>query len=67
MASTRNHLDYFIRERMIGKLEKRRSVSSVVEELGMKKSIVSCASKAFQTISSCVRNVGGGLPRKQLQ
>ncbi|GFU56856.1 transposable element Tcb2 transposase [Trichonephila clavipes] len=45
----RNHLDDFTRGRMIGKLEEGRTVTSVAAELGINKSVVSHAWKAFQT------------------
>ncbi|GFV71440.1 uncharacterized protein TNCV_4564241 [Trichonephila clavipes] len=44
----RNHLDGFTRGRMIGKLEEGRTVTSVAAELGINKSVVSRAWKAFQ-------------------
>ncbi|GFW19948.1 transposable element Tcb2 transposase [Trichonephila clavipes] len=59
----RNHLDDFTRGRMIGKLEKGRTVTSVAAEFGINKSVVSCAWKAFQTTGTAVRKVGGGPPR----
>ncbi|GFS49156.1 transposable element Tcb2 transposase [Trichonephila clavipes] len=59
----RNHLDDFTRGRMIGKLEKGRTVTSVAAEFGINKSLVSRAWKAFQTTGAAVRKVGGGRPR----
>ncbi|GFV04263.1 transposable element Tcb2 transposase [Trichonephila clavipes] len=59
----RNHLDKFTRGRMIGKLEEGRTVTSVTAEYGINKSCVSRAWKAFQTIGTDVRKVGGGHPR----
>ncbi|GFW85159.1 hypothetical protein TNCV_3248991 [Trichonephila clavipes] len=45
----RNHLDDFTRGRMIVKLEKGRTVTSVASEFEINKSVVSRAWKAFQT------------------
>ncbi|GFX35784.1 transposable element Tcb2 transposase [Trichonephila clavipes] len=57
----RNHLDDFIHRRMTGKLEEGRTVTIVVAvELGINKSFVSRAWKAFQTTGTAVRKVGGG-------
>ncbi|GFU72607.1 uncharacterized protein TNCV_4838351 [Trichonephila clavipes] len=56
----RNHLDDFTRGRMIGKLEEGHTVTSVDPEFGINKSVVSCAWKAFQTLGTAVRKVGGG-------
>uniref|UniRef100_A0A2L2YEG6 Transposable element Tcb2 transposase n=1 Tax=Parasteatoda tepidariorum TaxID=114398 RepID=A0A2L2YEG6_PARTP len=49
---------------MIGKLEEGRSVTSVAEEFGINKSVVSRAWNAFKTDGTAVRKVGGGRPRK---
>ncbi|GFX65897.1 uncharacterized protein TNCV_13181 [Trichonephila clavipes] len=54
----KNHLNEFPRGRMIGKLEEGRNFTSVAEEFGIHKSIVSRARKAFQTIGTAVRKVG---------
>ncbi|GFW81975.1 transposable element Tcb2 transposase [Trichonephila clavipes] len=59
----RNLLDNFTRERMIGKLEEGRTVTSAAAEIGINKSVVSSAWKAFQTTGTVVRKVGGGRPR----
>ncbi|GFV84214.1 transposable element Tcb2 transposase [Trichonephila clavipes] len=59
----RNHLDDFTLGRMIGKPEEGRAITSVAAEFGIKKSVVSCAWKAFQTTGTAVRKVGGGRPR----
>ncbi|GFV07899.1 transposable element Tcb2 transposase [Trichonephila clavipes] len=56
----RNQLDYFIRGRMIGKLEEGRTVTSVAAEFEINKSVVSSAWKAFQTTGTDIRKVGGG-------
>ncbi|GFX70368.1 uncharacterized protein TNCV_968401 [Trichonephila clavipes] len=59
----RIHLDDFTRGRMIGKLEEGCTVTSVAAELGINKSVVSRAWKAFQTTRTVVRKVGGDHPR----
>ncbi|GFX41789.1 transposable element Tcb2 transposase [Trichonephila clavipes] len=59
----RNPLDDFTRGRMIRKLEKGRTVTSVAAEFGINKSVVSSAWKAFKTTGAAVRKVGGGRPR----
>ncbi|GFY15824.1 transposable element Tcb2 transposase [Trichonephila clavipes] len=56
----RNRLDDFTRGRMIRKLEKGRSDTSVAVDFGINKSVVSRAWKAFQTTGTSVRKVGGG-------
>ncbi|GFV48903.1 transposable element Tcb2 transposase [Trichonephila clavipes] len=59
----RNHLDDFTRGRMIGKLEERRTVTSVAAEFGINKSLISRAWKVFRTTGTAVRKVGGDRPR----
>lgn len=49
---------------MIGKLDEGRSLTSVAQEFGIDKSVVSRAWKAFQMTGTAVRKVGGGRPRK---
>ncbi|GFU62975.1 uncharacterized protein TNCV_28921 [Trichonephila clavipes] len=61
--ANRNHLDDFTYGRMIGKLEEGHTVTSVTAEFGVKKSVVSCDWKAFQTRDTSVKKVGGGRPR----
>lgn len=63
--ATRNHQDAFTRGRMIGKLEDGRTVTSVAQEFGIDKSVVSRAWKDFQRSGTAVRKVGGGRPRKK--
>ncbi|GFY14332.1 transposable element Tcb2 transposase [Trichonephila clavipes] len=58
-----NPLDDFTRGKRIGKLEEGRTVTSVAAEFGINKSVISRAWKAFQTIRTAVRKVGGGRPR----
>ncbi|GFV76248.1 transposable element Tcb2 transposase [Trichonephila clavipes] len=59
----RNHLDDFTSGRMIGKLEKERTVTSVAAEFGINKSVVSRAWKTFQTTGTAIRKFGGGRPK----
>ncbi|GFV82195.1 transposable element Tcb2 transposase [Trichonephila clavipes] len=59
----RNHLDDFPRGRMIRKLEQGRTVTSVAAEFGINKSVISRASKAFQTTGTAIRKVSGSRPR----
>ncbi|GFU64845.1 transposable element Tcb2 transposase [Trichonephila clavipes] len=60
----RNHLDDLTCERIIEKLEKGRSLTSVAEEFGINKSIVSRSLRAFQTIGTAARKVAVGQHRK---
>ncbi|GFV95890.1 transposable element Tcb1 transposase [Trichonephila clavipes] len=53
--SVRRHLDAFSRDRIIGKLEEGRSVTSVAAEFGIAHSIVSRLWRQFQTTGSCIR------------
>ncbi|GFU07739.1 transposable element Tcb2 transposase [Trichonephila clavipes] len=50
--------------RLIRKLEEGCSLTSVAEKFGINKCVVSRAWRAFQTIGTAVRKVGGGHPRK---
>ncbi|GFW60084.1 transposable element Tcb2 transposase [Trichonephila clavipes] len=59
----RNHLDDFTRGKMIGKLDEGRTVTSVAAYIGINKSVVSHAWKAFETPGTVVIKVGGGHPR----
>ncbi|GFU81138.1 transposable element Tcb2 transposase [Trichonephila clavipes] len=53
--SVRRHLDAFTRGRIIGKLEKGRSVTSVAAEFGIAHSIVSRLWRQFQTTGTAIR------------
>ncbi|GFX01630.1 uncharacterized protein TNCV_3971301 [Trichonephila clavipes] len=46
------------------RLEEGRSLTNVAEEYGINQKVVSRAWKAFQTIGTAVKKVGGGHPRK---
>lgn len=50
----------FTRDRIIGKLEECRSVTSVTEEFGIAHCIVSRARKTFQTTGTSVRGLSTG-------
>ncbi|GFW40097.1 uncharacterized protein TNCV_5117801 [Trichonephila clavipes] len=62
----RNHLYDFTLGRMIGKLEEGHSLTSIAEEFRINKSVVSYAWKAFQTIGTAVRKIGGGHSMKTI-
>ncbi|GFW81246.1 transposable element Tcb2 transposase [Trichonephila clavipes] len=61
--SVRRHLDAFTRGRIIGKLEKGRSVISVAAEFGIAHSIVSLLWRHFQTTGTAIRGFSSGRPR----
>ncbi|GFU73251.1 transposable element Tcb2 transposase [Trichonephila clavipes] len=61
--SVRRHLDAFTRGRIIGKLEKGRSVKSVAAEFGIAHSIVSRLWRQFQTTGTAIRGFSSGRPR----
>ncbi|GFV39934.1 transposable element Tcb1 transposase [Trichonephila clavipes] len=62
MLSVR-HLDAFTRDRIIGKLEEGRSVTSVAAEFGIAHSIVSRLWRQFQTTGTAIRGFSSGRPR----
>lgn len=49
----KNHLDSLARSRMIGKLEKGRSLRSVVQELGMDKCVFTSLESLPNDVYSC--------------
>ncbi|GFV64134.1 transposable element Tc1 transposase [Trichonephila clavipes] len=59
----RRHLNAFTRGRIIGKLEKGRSVTSVADEFGIALSIVSRLWRQFQTTGTAIRGLSSGRPR----
>ncbi|GFU66098.1 transposable element Tcb2 transposase [Trichonephila clavipes] len=65
--SVRRHLDAFTRDRIIGKLEEGRSVTSVAAEFGIARSIVSRLWRQFQTTGTAIRGFGSGRPRGTTQ
>ncbi|GFV24531.1 transposable element Tcb1 transposase [Trichonephila clavipes] len=60
----KRHLDAFIRDRIIGKLEEGRSVTSVAAEFGIAHSIVSRLWRQFQTTGTAIRGFSSGRPRE---
>ncbi|GFT80553.1 transposable element Tcb2 transposase [Trichonephila clavipes] len=62
--SVRRHLDAFTRGRIIGKMEKGRSVASVAAEFGIDHSIVSRLRRQFQTTGTAIRGFSSGCPRR---
>ncbi|GFW33928.1 transposable element Tcb2 transposase [Trichonephila clavipes] len=61
--SVRRHLDAFTRDRIIGKLEEGRSVTSVAAEFVIAHSIVSRLWRQFQTTGTAIRGFSSGRPR----
>ncbi|GFX88811.1 transposable element Tcb1 transposase [Trichonephila clavipes] len=61
--SVRRHLDAFTRGRIIGNLEKGRSVTSVAAESGITHNIVSRSWRQFQTTGTATRGFSIGRPR----
>ncbi|GFV71499.1 transposable element Tcb1 transposase [Trichonephila clavipes] len=61
--SVRRHLDAFTRDRIIGKLEEGRSVTSVAAEFGIAHSIVSRLWRQFQNTGTAIRGFSSGRPR----
>ncbi|GFU43236.1 transposable element Tcb2 transposase [Trichonephila clavipes] len=61
--SFRRHLDAFTRNRIIGKLEDGRSVTSVAAEFGIAHSIVSRLWRQFQTTGTAIRGFSSARPR----
>ncbi|GFV44203.1 uncharacterized protein TNCV_1825701 [Trichonephila clavipes] len=63
----RNYRNDFTRGRMIGKLEEGCTVTSVVAEFGINKSVVSRPWKAFQTTGTAVRKLVVATRGRKLQ
>ncbi|GFX79756.1 transposable element Tcb2 transposase [Trichonephila clavipes] len=61
--SVRRHLDAFTRDRIIGKSEEGRSVTSVAAEFGIAHSIVSRLWRKIQTTGTAIRGFSSGRPR----
>ncbi|GFU87490.1 transposable element Tcb1 transposase [Trichonephila clavipes] len=62
--SVRRHLDAFTRDRILGKLEEGRSVTSVAAEFRIAHSIVSRLWRQFQTTGKAIRGFSSGRPRE---
>ncbi|GFV03479.1 transposable element Tcb1 transposase [Trichonephila clavipes] len=58
--SVRRHLDAFTRDRIIGKLEEGRSMTSVAAEFGIAHSIVSRLWRQLQTTGTAIRGFSSG-------
>lgn len=57
----RNYVDFFARDKVIGKLEEGFSVA---QEFGIEKRVLSRAQEVFQATSTAVRKVDDDRPRK---
>ncbi|GFV72918.1 hypothetical protein TNCV_1974651 [Trichonephila clavipes] len=53
--SSRQHIDYFIRGRIIGKIEEGRKITDVAREFDIAHSVVSWLWKSFKTTGMCSR------------
>ncbi|GFX35265.1 transposable element Tcb2 transposase [Trichonephila clavipes] len=61
--SSRNHIDDFMRGRIIGKIEEGRKITDVAREFDIAHSVVSRLWKSFKTTGMCSRRHGGGRVR----
>ncbi|GFX06211.1 transposable element Tcb1 transposase [Trichonephila clavipes] len=61
--SSRNHIDDFMRGRIIGKIEEERKITDVAREFDIAHSVVSRLWKSFKTTEMCSRRHGGGCVR----
>ncbi|GFW63289.1 transposable element Tcb2 transposase [Trichonephila clavipes] len=61
--SSRHHIDYFMRGRIIGKIEEGRKITDVDREFDIVHSVVSRLWKSFKTNGVCSRQHGGGRVR----
>ncbi|GFX81025.1 transposable element Tcb2 transposase [Trichonephila clavipes] len=61
--SFRHHIDYFMRGRIIGKIEEGRKITDVAREFDIAHSVVSRLWKSFKTTGMCSRRQGGGRVR----
>ncbi|GFV48995.1 uncharacterized protein TNCV_2164851 [Trichonephila clavipes] len=61
--SSRHHIDDFMRDRIIGKIEEGRKITDVAREFDIARSVVSRLWKSFKTIGMCSRRHGGGRVR----
>ncbi|GFT56139.1 transposable element Tcb1 transposase [Trichonephila clavipes] len=60
---SRHHIDYFMRGRIIGKIEEGRKITDVTREFDIAHSVVSRLWKSFKTTGMCSRRHGGGRVR----
>ncbi|GFV16824.1 transposable element Tcb2 transposase [Trichonephila clavipes] len=61
--SSRHHIDYFMRSRIIGKIEEGRKITHVASEFDIAHSVVSWLWKSIKTTGMCSRRHGGGRVR----
>ncbi|GFW84522.1 HTH_Tnp_Tc3_2 domain-containing protein [Trichonephila clavipes] len=61
--SSRQHIDDFMRGRIIGKIEEGRKITDVAREFDIAHSVVSRLWKSFKTTGMCSRRHGGGRVR----
>ncbi|GFY17854.1 transposable element Tcb2 transposase [Trichonephila clavipes] len=61
--SSRDHIDDFMRGRIIGKIEEGRKITDVAREFGIAHSVVSRLWKSFKTTGMCSTWQGGGRVR----
>ncbi|GFW32694.1 uncharacterized protein TNCV_3679421 [Trichonephila clavipes] len=57
--SSRHHIDDFMRDRIIGKIEEGRKITDVASEFDIAHSVVSRLWKSFKTTGMCSRRHGG--------
>ncbi|GFX12803.1 transposable element Tcb1 transposase [Trichonephila clavipes] len=63
--SSRNHIDDFMRGRIIGKIEEGRKITDVAREFDIAHSVVSRLWTSFKTTGMCSRRHGGGRVRRK--
>ncbi|GFU66040.1 transposable element Tcb1 transposase [Trichonephila clavipes] len=63
--SSRHHIDDFMRDRIIGKIEEGRKITDVAREFDIAHSVVSRLWKSFKTTGMCSRRHGGGRARRK--
>ncbi|GFX33414.1 uncharacterized protein TNCV_4122481 [Trichonephila clavipes] len=61
--SSRQHIDDFMRGRIIGKIKEGRKIIDVAREFDIAHSVVSRLWKSFKTTGMCSRRHGGGRVR----
>ncbi|GFT96418.1 transposable element Tc1 transposase [Trichonephila clavipes] len=63
--SSRHHIDDFMRDRVIGKIEDGRKITDVAREFDIAHSVASWLWKSFKTTEMCSRRHGGGHVRNE--
>ncbi|GFX89188.1 HTH_Tnp_Tc3_2 domain-containing protein [Trichonephila clavipes] len=61
--SSRHHIDDFMRDRIIGKIEEGRNITDVAREFDIAHSVVAWLWKSFKTTGMCSRRHEGGRVR----